>query len=224
MRCEKREGTKELAERPALLVFEMPSPRDTAKSATLMPEPRILPVEYNALTEAGEEPMFMARFGLLAVGIGATMAMAVIALIACTAFFFQHHQSGRASAQTAEAEFERIRARFADQHPLLDMHERRPRSDVGGPQPGAPLRSFNTMIFDTRGGERLVRITVPYRFARLFGRDKGFRWLGQLTFLDDTEFDPEPIQLSLAQVERHGPGLMVDYRHPTGGQFIAWVE
>ena len=72
--------------------------------------------------------------------------------------------------------------------------------------------------------ERLVRITVPYRFARLFGR-RGFRWLGQLTFLDDTEFDPEPIQLSLAQVERHGPGLMVDYRHPSSGaQFIAWVE
>jgi len=48
--------------------------------------------------------------------------------------------------------------------------------------------------------------------------------LGELTFLDDTEFDPEPIQLSLAQVERHGPGLVVDYRHPSGGQFIAWVE
>ena len=166
--------------------------------------------------------MSIARFGLLAVGIGATLA--VIALIAGTAFFVRHHRSESASAQTAGAEFERIRARFADQRPLLDMHERRPVTDPGGPQTGRPLHSFNTIVFDTRGGERLVRITVPYRFARLFGRDKGFRWLGQLTFLDDTEFDPEPIQLSLAQVERHGPGLMVDYRHPTGGQFIAWVE
>jgi hypothetical protein len=43
-------------------------------------------------------------------------------------------------------------------------------------------------------------------------------------FLDDTEFDPEFIQLSLAQVERHGPGLMVDYRHASGSQLIAWVE
>jgi hypothetical protein len=165
--------------------------------------------------------MSIARFGLLAVGIGATMA--VIALIAGTAFFVRHHQSERASAQTAETEFQRIRARFADQRPLLDMHERRS-GDVPGPHAGTPLHSFNTIIFDTRGGERLVRITVPYRFARQFGRGKGFRWLGQLTFLDDTEFDPEPIQLSVAQVERHGPGLMVDYRHPSGGQFIAWVE
>jgi hypothetical protein len=163
----------------------------------------------------------IARLGLLAVSIGATMA--VIALIAGTAFFFRHHRSERSSAQTAEAEFQRMRARFADHRPLLDMHERRPATG-GAPQTGRPLRSFHTMIFDTRGGERLVRITVPYRFARLFSRGAGFRWLGQLTFLDDTEFDPEPIQLSLAQVERHGPGLIVDYRHPSGGQFIAWVE
>jgi len=164
----------------------------------------------------------MARFGLLAVGIGASMG--VVILIAGAVFYFQHHRSERVSAQTADAEFQRLRARFADQRPLLDMHERRPVTDVGGLQPAAPLRSFKTIIFDTRGGERMVRITVPYRFARFFGRGRGFRWLGELTFLDDTEFDPEPIQLSLAQVERHGPGLMVDYRHPSGGQFIAWVE
>jgi hypothetical protein len=166
--------------------------------------------------------MFIARFGLLAGVMGMTMAFVV--LIAGTAFFFHHHRSEKASVQTAEAEFQGLRARFADQRPLLDMHERRPVTDVGGPQPGAPLHSCNTIIFDTRGDHRIVRITVPYRFARFFGRGAGFRWLGQLTFLDDTEFDPEPIQLSLAQVERHGPGLMVDYRHPSGGQFIAWVE
>ena len=165
--------------------------------------------------------MSIARFGLLAVSIGA--AMAVIALITGAVFFFQHRHIERVSPQIADAEFQRLRAQFADQRPLLNMYEPRCVSDVAGPQAGAPLRSFNTIIFDTRGGDRIVRIRVPYRFARLFGRG-GFRWLGELTFLDDTEFDPEPIQLSLAQVERHGPGLVVDYRHSSGGQFIAWVE
>jgi hypothetical protein len=173
------------------------------------------------LTGEWEDNMSIARFGLLAVGVG--VAMAVVALIVGAAFFFQHRESQKASAQTADAEFQRLRARFADQRPLLDMRERRPVAALHGSQTGRPLHSFNTIIFDTRGGERLVRIRVPYRFARLFGRG-GFRWLGELTFLDDTEFDPEPIQLSLAQVEQHGPGLVVDYRHPSGGQFIAWVE
>jgi hypothetical protein len=166
--------------------------------------------------------MYIARFGLLALGVGASMA--VFAVIAGAAFFFQHHKSEGTSAQMAQAEFQRLRARFAEQRPLLDMLERQPVNDVGSVQSGAKLHSFNTVIFDTRGGNRLVRIKVPYRFARLFGRGEGFRWLGQLTFLDDTEFDPEPIQLSLAQVEQHGPGLVADYRHPSGGQFIAWVE
>jgi hypothetical protein len=30
--------------------------------------------------------------------------------------------------------------------------------------------------------------------------------------------------LLVDQIERHGPGLIADYRHPSGGQFIAWVE
>ena len=88
-----------------------------------------------------------------------------------------------------------------------------------------PLRSFHTVIFDTRGDDRIVRITVPYWFARRFaGRDGEFKWLGQLTFLDDTEFDAEAIRLSLDQLERRGPGLVAYYQHPGGGQFISWVE
>jgi hypothetical protein len=68
-------------------------------------------------------------------------------------------------------------------------------------------------------------MTAPIAFARLFAhRDGWFRWLGELTFLDDTEFDPEPIHLSFDDIRRHGPGLIVDFRHPGGGQFIAWAE
>jgi hypothetical protein len=60
----------------------------------------------------------MARFGLLAVVMGVTMAFVV--LIAGTAFFLHHHRSEKASAHAAEAEFQRLRARFADQRPLLE--------------------------------------------------------------------------------------------------------
>jgi hypothetical protein len=154
--------------------------------------------------------------------VGAAFA-GTVALAGAAFFYFGHHDSERATAERAEAEFQCLRTRFEGQKPLLGMAERRPTIDTGAQATAAPLHAFHTMIFDTRGGERLVRITVPYRFGRLFGRG-GFRWLGQLTFLDDTEFDPEPIQLSLDQVARRGPGLIVDYRHPNGGQFIAWVE
>jgi hypothetical protein len=83
----------------------------------------------------------------------------------------------------------------------------------------------HTVIFDTRGNQRIVRITVPYWSLRYFaGRSGEFRWLGELTFFDDTEFDPEAIHLSLDQLDQHGPGLITYHRHASGGQFIAWVE
>ena len=124
--------------------------------------------------------MNMTGSGLLVVGVG-TMIV-VIPIIVGVTFFFRHHSSEMASTQSAEAEFQRLRARFGDQLPLLDMRERRPITDVRASQAIARLRSFHTVIFDTRCARRIVRITVPYWFGRLFGRGAGFRWLGELTF------------------------------------------
>jgi len=140
-------------------------------------------------------------------------------------FFVSHHQSSPVSKPSAEAEFSQLRSRFSTQQPLIDMSRRRPvETSIVGPSV-VSLHTFHTVIFDTRGSERIVHITVPYWFARLFAdRDDEFKWLGQLTFLDDTEFDSEAIRLSLDQLEQRGPGLIVDYQHLSGGQFISWVE
>jgi hypothetical protein len=140
-------------------------------------------------------------------------------------FFVSHHASNTISKQSAEAEFSQLRSRFSTQHPLLDMSRRRALDNSTLGLSVMPLHTFHTVIFDTRGSQRMVHITVPFWFARLFaGRDGEFTWLGQLTFLDDTEFDSEAIHLSLDQLEHRGPGLIVDFQHPSGGQFISWVE
>jgi len=156
------------------------------------------------------------------------LCVAATAAIGCGAavrFVAQHRQTASVSASEADAEFARIRSRFPDQVPLIDMTMRQP-NDARRPT-GAlrQLRVFHTVIFDTRDGARLVRIAVPYWLARRYARHDGeFHWLGELTFLDDTEFDPEMIVLSVDHLERRGPGLVVDYRRPSGGRFISWVE
>ena len=70
---------------------------------------------------------------------------------------------------------------------------------------------------------KLLHVDVPFRAVRWL-RPSGFTWLGQFYFLEDTEFDPIRVGLSLNDVERHGRGLLVDYRRPTGAQFLAWTE
>ena len=140
-------------------------------------------------------------------------------------FFVSHHESNPVSKQSAEAEFSQLRSRFSTQQPLIDMSLRQSADTPSIGRLVVPLHTVHTVIFDTRDGERIVHIAVPYWFARLFADRHGeFRWLGQLTFLDDTEFDGEAIRLSLDQLEHRGPGLIIDYRHLSGGQFISWVE
>ena len=158
------------------------------------------------------------------VAVGGALA-AIAAIGVAIGFVVSHRSSVAMTAELANAEFARVRARFVDEQPLLDMSRRHASRVATGPAVTTSLRSFHTVIFDTRGSRRLVRIDVPYWFARRFaGRDGEFRWLGQLTFLDDTEFDPEWIHLTVDEVERRGPGLIADYQHPSGGQFISWVE
>ena len=157
--------------------------------------------------------------------ITAVVILALTAVGIGVWFFVSHHESKPVSEQSAQAEFSQLRSRFSTQQPLVDMNLRQPLETSSTGQSIAPLHTFHTVIFDTRGRQRMVHITVPYWFARLFaGRDGEFKWLGQLTFLDDTEFDGEAIHLSLDQLERRGPGLIIDYQHPSGGQFISWVE
>lgn len=161
---------------------------------------------------------------VISVAIGAVI-IALTAVGMGLWFLASHHQSSPVSKQLAEAEFSQLRSRFSTEQPLIDMNLRQPVDTSAIGQSVVPLHTFHTVIFDTRGGERMVHITVPYWFARLFAnRDGEFQWLGQLTFLDDTEFDGEAIHLSLDQLERRGPGLITDYQHPSGGQFISWVE
>ena len=139
--------------------------------------------------------------------------------------YSRHRESTSMSAAAAEVAMTSARAPFAGQQPMLDMQSRTERADTTN-RPSAPaISKYHALIFDTRGGGRLVRIDVPWWFGKRFVASDGvFKFLGKLTMLDDTEFDAESIRLPLRYIEWRGPGLVVDYRHPSGGQFLAWVD
>jgi len=141
--------------------------------------------------------------------IGTACVALLVAIVSAGIWFVWTHRDSRTTtAAGAEAEFDRLR------------------SEVSRISRGSgPIRAFHTVIFDTRGGDRLVRVTAPLWLARRYARHDGeFRWLGELTFFDDTEFDSQPVRLSLSEIERHGAGVIADYRRPDGGQFLSWVE
>ncbi|HXO20810.1 MAG TPA: hypothetical protein VOA87_12910 [Thermoanaerobaculia bacterium] len=137
----------------------------------------------------------------------------VLVLISALAGFVATHRSSRTmTAQAAAEQLARLRSNLKSQR------------SVGSDLLPVPVRAIHTVVFDTRGGGRLVRVDAPLWWVRIVVRDGKIRSLGQLTFFDDTEFDADPADLSLAQVARQGPALLADQHHTTGGQFVSWSD
>ena len=163
--------------------------------------------------------------------IGAAISAGVIGLavaVSVGTFIYQHHDTEHVSPEAAAAELDRDRRPFAGQRPLVDIRDgadpvvSRPDHSSAPVESGGPAHTLHTVVFESRSG-RLVRINLPFRVVRLM-HPNGFTYLGELTFLEDTEFDSDRVLLTLDDLERHGPGLVVDHPHPGGSRFLAWVE
>src|SRR5215510_15119488 len=111
--------------------------------------------------DAQEVSMRSLRQLIAIIAVGAAIAMSGFIGVGLW-FFVSHRTSVGASAQLAEIEFSQLRERFSNQQPLLDMSRRETFDMPLASQGLAPIRSFHTVVFDTRGGNRMVRIAVPY--------------------------------------------------------------
>jgi hypothetical protein len=160
-------------------------------------------------------------------GVAISAGVIGIAVAGGVAFFIsRHHDSEIVSRATADAEFARLRHALGNQPPLVDVHDNGDpvmnRTFTAPAPEGAALRTLHTVVFESRSG-KLVRIELPFRIVRLM-HAKGFTYLGGFTFLEDTEFDSDRVLLTLDDLERRGRGVVVDHRHPAGGQFLVWIE
>ena len=91
----------------------------------------------------------------IGVFVGFSLGIAALAIGVGLWFFLSHRNTVAVSPQLAEIEFSELRARFSNQEPLIEM-SRREASETPAVSHGvAPLRSFHTIIFDTRGGHRI---------------------------------------------------------------------
>lgn len=156
-----------------------------------------------------------------------TVALGLVAIVV-TSFlgFLTTHRSSRAvSRKAADREIEQLRSRLTS-----EIRRGAPEANLAGATVAAPrvspgpVHAIHTVIFDTRGGDRLVRTDAPLWWVRATTRRGVIRWLGQLTFFDDTEFDGDPVDLSLHRIGEQGPALLADVHHADGGWLVSWSE
>ncbi len=154
-------------------------------------------------------------------GVIVTCVVGVIAVAGAGFYFFTRHIETRTvTPATASREFEEVKAQFVGQKPLveLDRHGAFVRSNPERPAPrnGRVPEELNVMAFDPDDG-RVVRLKIPFWLLRL--KTGG----GNIDF-NGRRMDLEDLKLSVADLERFGPTLIVDHSGTDGKRVLVWSQ
>jgi type II secretory pathway pseudopilin PulG len=149
------------------------------------------------------------------------LGMLAVAAVGGAVFFIHRHVDTTFTAyENAAAEFTTARARFAGQQPLIELIGEEPvlhRELVAGTR-GRPIDSLRVLAYD-RHARKLVRVTIPLWLLRLVPAN-------HFSFLDDNgiDIDSDRVPLTLEDLERRGPGLVLDTKDRRGSEVVVWTE
>jgi hypothetical protein len=158
--------------------------------------------------------------------IAAVIVVGILAVSAVggTAYFIYHHvRTEYTPTDSADRQFQQARARFAGQQPLIEMRNGRDepvfhREVIPKAMPAARLDTLHVLAYDTRAN-KLVNVSIPMWLLRMAPSNK-------FSFMKDNgiDFDSDRMHITLDDLERRGPGLLLDQADRRGSQVLVWTE
>lgn len=153
---------------------------------------------------------------IVVIGVLGIIAMAGVGLY----FFSQHIDTKTVSPANATRDFEQVKVRFTGQRPLieLDDHGRylRSNTDRKPPANSKPPESINVMAFDPDEG-RIVRVNIPFWLVRM-------KMSGTTIDFNGNHMNLEDLKLTVEDLERFGPTLIIDHRNTSGERVLVWSQ
>jgi hypothetical protein len=161
----------------------------------------------------------------ISVLIAAVIVMGIIAVSAVggTAYFiYRHVHTQFVRTDTADQQFAEARSRFAGQQPLIEMRKGDEpllhREIIPKEMPATKLDTLRVLAYDTRAN-KLVNVSIPMWLLRLAPTN-------HFSFMKDNgiDFDSDRVHITLDDLERRGPGLLLDQADRRGSQVLVWTE
>ena len=152
--------------------------------------------------------------GVVALGI-----LGIVAMAATTLWFVRSHVDVRATTVTAASnDFDTVRARFAAQKPLIELDDRGEFIRANTDRPAGTVRpqSLNIMAFDP-DEEKVVRMDLPFWLLRLKSGGTRFSMGGG-------DVDLAKLRLTVEDLERFGPTLILDHKDHNGARVLVWSQ
>ena len=157
--------------------------------------------------------------------IAAVIVVVILAVSAVggTAYFiYRHVHTEFTPNESADKRFADARARFAGQRPLIELRKGSDepvfhRETIPATMPTEKLATLRVLAYDTRAN-KLVNVSIPMWLLRLAPNT--------FSFLQDNgiDFDADRVHMTLDDLERRGPGLLLDQADRRGSQVLVWTE
>lgn len=153
------------------------------------------------------------------------VVLLAIAVVGGTAFFiYRHVHAEFTNENTAAQEFAGARARFAAERPLIEIQGNKDpivhRDLIPANASAHRIESLRVLAYDDRAG-KLVRVSIPFWLLRMMPSR-------HLSFLNDegidVDIDADRVRLTIDDIERRGPGLILDEKDRRGSQVLVWAE
>ena len=155
------------------------------------------------------------------VAIVAVCILGLIAIAGVSIYYVtQHLDTKPATPAEAAQEFEQVRSRFGAQPPLIELDNRGRvvKSHTNRPAPANVKKpdELHVLAFDAET-ERIVRLTIPWWLLRFKAGNARIQLGGR-------DLDLEDLHLSIEDLERFGPTLIVDHKAPDGERVLVWSQ
>jgi hypothetical protein len=157
--------------------------------------------------------------------IAAVIIVGILAVSAVggTAYFiYRHVHTQFTPNDNAEQQFAAARARFAGQQPLIEIRKNDEallhREVIPKTMPATKLDTLRVLAYDTHAA-KMVNVSIPMWLLRLAPSNK-------FSFLNDNgiDFNSDRVHITLDDLERRGPGLLLDQADRRGSQVLIWTE
>jgi type II secretory pathway pseudopilin PulG len=145
--------------------------------------------------------------------------LGVIAMAAAGLWFVKSHVNIQsATTAVASADFQTIRARFSEQKPLIELDERGNFLHANTDRPAGTQRpqTLTILAFDSHD-EKVVRLELPFWLLRL-------KMGGTRVDVGGSNVDLAKLRLTIEDLERYGPTLILDQKDTDGSRVLIWSQ
>lgn len=150
------------------------------------------------------------------IGVG-VIAVGLAVISGTTAFYVVRELDTRTTTKAdSVGEFQAIRTRFGTRPPLIEITDPA-KGDIRINRPsepdGRPVKTLHAVIWDAED-LTLIKTAVPIWLMRF----------SSINVLSTLGITPEQFSLTVQDLERYGPGVVVDYDRPERSRILLWVD